>query len=77
MSHESYVTERDGSPGPCSQPLGWVAGDKAVFAGRVEVGGRVVRRRLQGSGKTLQFVNLLASNEPFHAPPTPISASSL
>ena len=47
-------------------------GDRAVFAV-----GWVGGRRLQGSGKTLQFVNLLASSEPFHAPPTPISASSL
>ena len=33
MSRESYVTEQDGSPGLCSQPLGWVAGDRAVFVG--------------------------------------------
>lgn len=39
MSRESYVTEQDGSPGPHLQPLGWVAGDKAVFAGRVGVEG--------------------------------------
>lgn len=72
MSHEPYATEQDGGPGPRSQPLGWVAGDRAVFAG-----GWVGGRRLQGSGKTLQFANLLASSEPFHAPPTPISAPSL
>lgn len=41
MSRESYVTEQDGSPGPHLQPLGCVAGDKAVFAGRVGVEGGV------------------------------------
>lgn len=76
MSRESYVTEQDGSPGPCSQPLGWVAGDKAVFAGRVGVGGVWYGEGSKALGR-LQLVNLLASNEPFHAPPTPISASSL
>ena len=32
MSPESYVTEQDRGPGPCLQPLGWVAGDREVFA---------------------------------------------
>ena len=33
MSRESYITEPDRSPGLCSQPLGWVAGGRAMFAG--------------------------------------------
>lgn len=58
----------------CSLWAGWQVTRRYLLVGW---GWRGVWKRLQGSGKTLQVVNLLASNEPFHAPPTPISASSL